>query len=80
MLQALSTEPIMTRSVYELLWGYDDATLFNISQFKPDMIPSIVVSIFNASVILFTVNTGSKLTVPKTNSLETNSCYIDTNR
>ena len=68
MLQALSAQPVMTRSVYELLWGYDDSVLYNISQFKPDMIPSIVVSIFNASVILPTVNIQLKLSIPRANS------------
>ena len=46
-------EPIMERSVKELLWGYVDEVLNQTHQLSPDMVPTPIVSIFNASVILY---------------------------
>jgi hypothetical protein len=44
--------PTMTHTVKELLWGYQDDVLYQIQQLSPATVPSDIVSIFNASVIL----------------------------
>jgi hypothetical protein len=46
-------EPVMQHSVKELLWGYRDEALYQIQQLSPAMVPTDIVSIFNASVILY---------------------------
>jgi len=53
MLHALA-QPVMQRSVKELLWGYQDEVLTEIQKFSPAMVPTTIVSIFNQSVILYT--------------------------
>jgi hypothetical protein len=47
-------QPVMERSVKELLWGYEDEVLYQIQQLDPKMVPTTIVSVFNASVIIYT--------------------------
>lgn len=46
-------QPVMERSVKELLWGYEDEVLYQLQQLDPKMVPTTIVSVFNASVIIY---------------------------
>ena len=49
-LLSIQENPIMTRTVKELLWGYEDPLLRILKKDLPDLVPSDIVSVFNAAV------------------------------
>lgn len=46
-------KPIMSRTVHQLLWGYEDRLLQLVKKNLPKLVESDIVSVYNASVIFF---------------------------
>lgn len=49
-LLAIQEHPIMTRTVKEILWGYQDPLLHILKKDLPELVTSDVVSVFYAAV------------------------------
>lgn len=44
-------QPLMTRSIHEIIWNYEDPLLKFLDEAIPELVLNYMVSIFNASVI-----------------------------